>query len=187
MTFTPEVTLGQKVLDLTTQRHQLIANNIANINTPKYKRTDLSFAATLEDMAEKTKSVEVNSLPDLMNKELIATDLSRGKQLTYLHGNSGGDMGVEYSKNDLGFDYEWFKQGADTFNGVKERKSSVSDVINETNPILIKTKNSERLDGNNVNVDMEVAEMIKNTSYYNILTSMVSADFRIYRTIISAR
>ena len=55
MTFTPEVTLGQKVLDLTTQRHQLIANNIANINTPKYKRTDLSFAATLEEHNKNAK------------------------------------------------------------------------------------------------------------------------------------
>lgn len=186
MTFTPEVTLGQKVLDLTTQRHQLIANNIANANTPKYKRTDLSFAETLEDMAEKTKSVEVNSPADLIETS-VAADLSRGKQLTYLHGNSGGDLGIEYSRSNLNFDYQWYQQGAEIFTTPKERNPSVSEIISETNPILIKTKNSERLDGNNVNVDMEVSEMIKNTSFYNMLTSMVSGDFRIYRTIISAR
>jgi flagellar basal body rod protein FlgB len=60
-------------------------------------------------------------------------------------------------------------------------------MISDVKPVMIKTKNSERLDGNNVSVDLEVAEMIKNTSYYNLLVSVVSGDFRVYRTIISAR
>lgn len=187
MTFTPEVILGKKVLDLTTQRHQMIANNISNANTPKYKRTDLSFAETLETMAERTKEVETNTPPDLMTRDMVYADLSRGKKLTYLNGNSGGDLGVEFAKGSMGFDYEWYKQGAETFQTPREKNSTVNDIIDGTEAITIKTKNSERLDGNNVNVDLEVSEMIKNTSYYNMLTSIVSGDFRIYRTIISAR
>lgn len=187
MTFTPEVTLGKKVLDLTTQRHQMIANNISNANTPKFKRTDLSFSETLGEMAEKTKAVEVNTPPDLMTRDLIHADLSRGKKLTYLNGDSGGDLGVEFTRSEMNFDYQWYKHGEEIFQAPREKNMGVSDVINEAEPILIKTKNSERLDGNNVNVDLEVSEMIKNTSFYNMLTSMVSGDFRIYRTIISAR
>ncbi|MFN8575954.1 MAG: hypothetical protein U0354_03780 [Candidatus Sericytochromatia bacterium] len=187
MTFTPEVTLGKKVLDLTTQRHQMIANNISNANTPKFKRTDLSFSETLEIMAERSKSVEVNTPPDLLTRDQVYADLSRGKKLTYLNGDSGGDLGVEFTRSEMGFDYQWYKQGSEIFQTPREKNMSVSDVINETEPIIIKTKNSERLDGNNINVDLEISEMIKNTSFYNMLTSMVSGDFRMYRTIISAR
>lgn len=187
MTFTPEVVLGKKVLDLTTQRHQMIANNISNSNTPNFKRTDLSFAETLENVAERSKSLEVNTPPDLMTRDVVFADLSRGKKLTYLNGDSGGDLGVEFTKSEMNFDYQWYKQGAEIFQAPREKNPSLSEVINDTEPTIIKTKNSERLDGNNVNVDLEVSEMIKNTSYYNMLTSIVSGDFRIYRTIISAR
>jgi flagellar basal body rod protein FlgB len=190
MTYTPETVLGKKVLDLTTMRHQIISNNISNANTPNYKRVDLSFAETLGQMADKTRGVqanEVNTPPDLLTEQLIAADLSRGKELAFLHGKSDGDLGIDFSKNSISFDYQWYKGGADMGFNYSTKNLSQSDVINETSPILIKTKNSERLDGNNVNVDLEVAEMIKNTSYYNMITSIVSGDFRIYRTIISAR
>lgn len=185
MTFTVDTTLGQKVLDLTTQRHQMLANNIANVNTPNYKKKDLSFAQTLELMAERTKSVEVNTPPDLMIDS--ASDISRGKRLTYLHGNSNGDKGVEFSRSDTLFDYDWFKQGAELDITPKTKNPTKSDMINETGAIFTSSKSSERLDGNNVNIDLEVAEMIKNTSFYNMLSSIVAGDFRVYRTIISAR
>lgn len=187
MTYTPEVTLSQKVLDLTTMRHQLIANNIANANTPNFKKTDLSFSETLELMAERTKSVEVNTPSDLFDGSVVASDLSRGKKLTYLNAHSEGDLGIDYARGDLGFEYQWYKMGSEMSSSTKVKNPTKAEVISETEPIIIDTSNSERLDGNNVNVDLEVSEMIKNTSYYNMLTSIVSGDFRIYRTIISAR
>ncbi|MFN4151419.1 MAG: flagellar basal body rod protein FlgB [Candidatus Sericytochromatia bacterium] len=187
MTYTPEVTLSQKVLDLTTTRHQLIANNIANANTPNYKKTDLSFSETLELMAERTKSVEVNTPSDLFDGSVVAADLSRGKKLTYLNAESNGDLGIDFARGDLGFEYQWFKMGSEMSGSTRVKNPTKAEVISETEPIIIDTSNSERLDGNNVNVDLEVSEMIKNTSYYNMLTSIVSGDFRIYRTIISAR
>jgi flagellar basal-body rod protein FlgB len=187
MTFTPETVLGKKVLDLTTFRHQLIANNISNANTPNYKRTDVSFAQTLENLGDKKRSMEVNTPPDLLMRDVVASDIDRGKKLTYLQGNSEGDLGIDFARSSLSFDSEWFQQGRDVSMYPKDRNLTTSEVVDELEPTLVKTKNSERLDGNNVNVDLEVAEMIKNTSYYNMLTSIVSGDFRIYRTIISAR
>lgn len=187
MTFTPETVLGKKVLDLTTFRHQLIANNISNANTPKFKRTDVSFAQTLENLADKKKGIEVNTPPDLLMRDQVASDVSRGKKLTYLHGDGNGDMGIDFAKSSLSFDSQWYEHGQDISMYPKDRNLTTSEVVDELDPIMIKTKNSERLDGNNVNVDLEIAEMIKNTSYYNMLTSIVSGDFRIYRTIISAR
>jgi len=187
MTFTPETVLGKKVLDLTTLRHQLIANNIANANTPNFKRTDVSFAETLENLGDRKRGIEVNTPPDLLMRDQVADDISKGKKLTYLHGDGEGDLGVDFARGSLSFDSSWFTQGADSQIYPKDRNLNTSEVISDLEPIMVKTKNSERLDGNNVNVDLEIAEMIKNTSYYNMLTSIVSGDFRIYRTIISAR
>jgi flagellar basal-body rod protein FlgB len=187
MTYTPEVLLTQKVLDLTTTRHQLIANNIANANTPRFKKTDLSFSETLEVMGERVKSVEVNTPTDLIDGNTIASDLSRGKRLTYLNGNGNGDLGVDYTRSSLNFDYQWFQQGSEMLGATKVKNPTKAEIIAETEPIIMESKSSERLDGNNVNVDLEISEMIKNTSYYNMLTSIVSGDFRVYRSIISAR
>ena len=187
MTFTPETVLGKKVLDLTTLRHQLIANNISNANTPNFKRTDVSFAETLENLGDRKRGIEVNTPPDLLMREQVAGDVSKGKRLTYLTGQSEGDLGIDFARGSLSFDSTWFKQGNDLPNYPKDRNLTAAEVMDDLEPIMVKTKNSERLDGNNVNVDLEIAEMIKNTSYYNMLTSIVSGDFRIYRTIISAR
>lgn len=186
MALTPEVTLSKKVLDLTTLRHQLVVNNLANSNTPSYKRTDLSFTETLATMAERAGSVERNTPPDLLISDLA--DLSKGKHLAFFKGNTSGDMGVDFAKSSLLFDYGWFSGLGEEFSVTgKEKNLSREDIINNTEPIVIKTKDPERLDGNNVNVDIEISEMIKNTSYYNMLTSIVSGDFRVYRTIVTAR
>ena len=37
----------QRGLDCTTLRHQTIANNIANVNTPHYKRKEVTFEGEL--------------------------------------------------------------------------------------------------------------------------------------------
>lgn len=83
-----------------------------------------------------------------MTRDLIHADLSRGKKLTYLNGDSGGDLGVEFTRSEMNFDYQWYKHGEEIFQVPREKNMSVSDVINEAEPILIKTKNSERLDSN---------------------------------------
>lgn len=187
--YTPETIIGKKVLDLATARHQMIANNISNANTPKYKRTDISFAETLEDLGDRLNRIEEmkNTPPDLLTPDIIASDLSRGKALAFNYGKSSGDLGTDYARGNMQFDYKWHSNGGDIFPFNKDKNLSVNDMISDVKPVMIKTKNSERLDGNNVSVDLEVAEMIKNTSYYNLLVSVVSGDFRVYRTIISAR
>jgi flagellar basal body rod protein FlgB len=167
----------------------MIANNIANANTPKYKRTDISFAETLEELGTRLNRIEEmkNNPPDLLTPGIIASDLSRGKYLAFSYGKSSGDLGTDYARANMQFDYKFYSNGGDIFPLNKDKNLSLNEMISDVKPVIIKTKNSERLDGNNVSVDLEVAEMIKNTSYYNLLVSVVSGDFRIYRTIISAR
>ncbi|MCX7667139.1 MAG: flagellar basal body rod protein FlgB [Gemmataceae bacterium] len=52
--------LYQRVLDTAALRHKVIANNIANVNTPGFKRLDVSF------------------------EQLVARNLQRGESLTEL-------------------------------------------------------------------------------------------------------
>jgi flagellar basal-body rod protein FlgB len=47
--FRPEaLDLYEKMLDFTARRHRVIANNIANINTPGFRRAELEFADELK-------------------------------------------------------------------------------------------------------------------------------------------
>lgn len=41
-------TLLESMLDVSSVKHKVIANNIANVNTPGYKKMDVSFADQLE-------------------------------------------------------------------------------------------------------------------------------------------
>jgi flagellar basal-body rod protein FlgB len=45
---TPEMQLLQRYLDLTAFREQLVASNLANIDTPGYRTVDINFRAEME-------------------------------------------------------------------------------------------------------------------------------------------
>jgi flagellar basal-body rod protein FlgB len=45
----PTFAILQNSLDADMKRHELIANNIANVNTPGFKRSDVVFADRLQD------------------------------------------------------------------------------------------------------------------------------------------
>ena len=42
-----------KVLDATALRHRVLANNLANVNTPRYHRQDVDFGAELAEAVKK--------------------------------------------------------------------------------------------------------------------------------------
>lgn len=44
---TPNIKVLEKGLDATSLRQQVLANNIANVDTPDFKRSDVDFAAVL--------------------------------------------------------------------------------------------------------------------------------------------
>lgn len=55
-----------KVLDLLAQRHRVIANNVANVNTPGYHTKDIDFKDIISQLIDKKESVlsEPASKPD---------------------------------------------------------------------------------------------------------------------------
>lgn len=47
--FGPQVNSYQRALSKATQRHSLLTENLANVNTPGYKRKDLDFNIELDE------------------------------------------------------------------------------------------------------------------------------------------
>lgn len=66
--FSPDLDNYSKAMSRTTLRQSLLTNNIANVNTPGYKRKDVSFNMTLEG-AQKN----LGALPD---DDAVITDQS---------------------------------------------------------------------------------------------------------------
>jgi flagellar basal-body rod protein FlgB len=116
-----------KSADAASLRHQVIANNIANVNTPGFKRSDVVFASELE-----------NAIRQL--------DQSPGAKPI-----SGG-----------------------------------SDPLAQVLPRVVQERNtSSRLDGNNVDIDVEMAELGRNTLWYNAVSQQITWQYRLLRTAIN--
>ncbi len=113
-----------KAADASALRNKAIANNMANIDTPGYKRQDVSFAANLEEALRHSR---FESLDDKVGS--IRMDRLKGKQFT----------------DSEGYSY--------------------------------------RLDGNNVDIDTENAELAKNNILYNGLTQSLTAEFQNIRAV----
>ncbi|EOC99312.1 flagellar basal body rod protein FlgB [Caldisalinibacter kiritimatiensis] len=123
------IDIMKKALDGTWQRHEAITNNIANVNTPGYKRIEVNFEAELKNALQKD-----------------------GLSL----------------------------------NTTNEKHISKNDTLNSFNPTVKRDYSySTRKDGNNVNIDVESAELAKNTIMYNSLIRQVSNEFRKIKMVLN--
>lgn len=123
------INLKSKALDGSWLRNQLMANNLANANTPGFKRQDVDFQKVLQDF------------------------LGQG-QLRMVRTNDKHLPLVQDSAEEIAFSVD------------KEYGTSV------------------RRDENNVNVDVEMAELAKNQLYYSTVVDSVNSDIRKLRTAI---
>ena len=106
------------------QKNSAIANNIANVNTPGYKRQTVNFQEVLRNQMDMNEAVKLK----LTNPK-------------HMDPNLNTDFSVE--------------------------------TINDT---------SYRVDDNNVDIDVENAEMAKNTIYYNAVVNQVNGQFNRLKT-----
>jgi flagellar basal-body rod protein FlgB len=120
----------QKIgLDGSWMRNEAIANNMANVNTPGYKRQDVSFE---------------NLLKDYLDQNQIGLKTTNSRHLE-LHGGMSGDLEPELTRE---------------------------------------SQTSFRKDKNNVDMDIEMAEMTKNSLYYNSLVTQVNNQFRRIKLVV---
>ncbi len=116
----------KKALDGTWLRNEAISNNIANVNTPGYKRVTVEFE---------------NMLKGQMDASGVQLSVTNDKHI----GN-----------------------GSDNFQPL----------------VQIDRSTSTRKDGNNVNIDVEMGDLAKNSIMYDGLIRQISREFRSIKTII---
>lgn len=121
--------LLEKALDATWAKNEVISNNIANIDTPGYKRQDINFQEYLNAA---------------MKKDAIAGIVTDPKHIPINSNNSGVKIKVTNDNN----------------------------------------ATSMRLDGNNVDIDSEMAELAKNQILYNSYTTLLNKHYNKLKTAI---
>jgi flagellar basal-body rod protein FlgB len=126
----------EAALDATSARSHVIANNIANADTPNYKAQRLKF----EDILTQEFNQGESSMLPLRRTNALHLPASGIEVL-----RNNGQVGVIYTDDSTTY----------------------------------------RLDGNNVDIDQEMAEQSKNAIQYSTLTELISRRFASLRTIIS--
>lgn len=124
--------MTEKALDAAWMRNEAISNNIANVNTPGFKKSYVRFEELLSDAADKFQISGIKK------------------------------------------DERFLPIGKDT-------KFTVSPEI------AVEEFTSMRRDGNNVDVDVEMAELAKNTIKYNALIAQLSKEFTKIKLAINGR
>ncbi|MCI5856051.1 MAG: flagellar basal body rod protein FlgB [Agathobacter sp.] len=115
-----------KAADASWTRESLITNNIANVNTPNYKRRDLDFESVLNEQLGSCKH-------ESLDAKMHTVDLSQLNPMIYTDHAS-----LSY-----------------------------------------------RLDGNNVDIDTEEAELASEQIKYQALTTSISKEFSRMKSVIS--
>ena len=108
-------TLLEKMLDVSSVKHKVIANNIANVNTPGYKKMDVSFADQLEKVLNEAST---NKFDALQPKIVISKEDTSG---TVRNDGNNVDMDKEVSalvKNTLTYSI-YTQLLAKKFEGIK--------------------------------------------------------------------
>ncbi len=125
----PQIGLMSRGLDVSHFRQGLIANNIANADTPNYKRRDVNFS------------------------EAMDAALTR-RERTGLQKNHPLHIGSKTSK------------------GGELKAVETGDT-------------RTRLDGNNVDIEVEMAKLAGNSLYYQTISRLLSARYGILEKIIN--
>lgn len=124
-----------KAMDAAMLRDTVIANNIANVDTPRFKRREVIFEQKL--------------------KKVLDNQSNHGKLNIY---NS--------RQNELNAISSW-----------QDLEPSLVEVNDE----------SYRNDGNNVDIDIEMAKRTKNELYYDVMAQSVNHEIRLLRLAITGK
>ena len=122
------VNVLDKAADASWMRQEAISNNIANVNTPGYKRQDVAFEDSLQEA--------------ISNSRYRSTD----EKVANL---SKADLRIRSYTDSSGFSY--------------------------------------RLDGNNVDIDFEMADLAKNQIYYNAMAKKLGGYIQGVKNVISSK
>jgi flagellar basal-body rod protein FlgB len=154
------IEINTLALDGLAARHKALSANIANADTPGYQRTDITFEGQL---------AQIVSVENSKQQEKEANSAG----LTY----SPNSIGQIASSENLGSLLSRANASYNMFND-SASYSSFNPEISNTNDPPVKT------DGNNVNIEYEMAELAKNGTKYTAITTLQEEAFRGLQDII---
>jgi flagellar basal body rod protein FlgB len=151
---------GMNALSL---KQKTTAQNLANANTPGYKRQMVAFNHVLA--------------------EQMGDGLGIGDPPPAAMPQSGPewDLGIQFAKSNFAFDQLWGEGKAPVAPLGGPEPAAPFTVSVTTDP------GAMRVDGNGVAIEREVGEMHKNAGQYNLLATRASGEFKILTTILQAR
>lgn len=156
----PMVHALERSLDGFSLRHQAIAQNIANVNTPGYVKQDVSFEQSLVDaLVEETAPRGASSDPLDPNTDVAQIPGSVEFKLGNLHPLIGASVTEPHNAPLLTWQPHMAKSG----------------------------EPAQRLDGNRTPVETEVSGMVSNAVKYNAIVAVIQKEFGILRTIAQAK
>ena len=129
---TSVIDVSSRALAAANLRHEVLSNNIANVNTPNFKRSHVRF----EDLLKKELGLEDDPLMKVVRTH------DRHLPIPY-HGKTHAFIEQESTTN-------------------------------------------MRLDGNNVDIDIEMADVAKNQLYYNAMANQISSHIGKLKSVITS-
>lgn len=147
-------------------KHQVIANNLANVNTPGFQRMDVSFSTVLDELFSDEPTPAMPTESGSLHRRMATGDLNAGfMQASYQFDEAWGQMGPQAPVS-AAFDME--------------PKPTMKRLMAQTPGVM-------RLDGNGVSVEREVGEMVRNSMMYNLFSQKASGSIKTLKEIIQAR
>lgn len=157
----PTVKALERSLDGFSLRHQAIANNIANINTPGYVKQEVNFEQSLLAALQEDQAPKGNSLDPLdPNADITGMGQIDGIKLNNMRGSIAGANVTDIHNNPL---VTWQPHMA---------RSS---------------EPAQRLDGNRTPVETEMSSMVSNAAKYQAVAVVVQKEFGILKNIAQAK
>ena len=141
------VNLLQKGLSAAWTRNTVIRNNLANIETPGFKASDVQFETLMAQAIEKSERSDYNG--------------------TKTHPNhiGGGEGFVAATTHEKHYNF-----------GAAADKDI--DPLSVNARVIRREGTSMRMDGNNVDVEVENVKLAQNSIYYDALLAKVNSELR---------
>lgn len=107
-----QITLLTKVMDFAAARHAVLANNLANVNTPGFKRSDLEFKDALLKAVDNKDVSEIRQLkPEVVedNIQPVRADGNNVSSHTEMTAMTQNELLFQTSARFLSMKYQFLK------------------------------------------------------------------------------
>lgn len=124
MLFSNTISLLEKALDYSSTKQTIIADNIANVDTPNYKAKDVQFKDVLNaEMNKGVKAYRTDKRHYSFNSSHPSSKITTRNNIRYNH--NGNSVDVDYEMTELAKNQLYYHAMTDLINGKFQTLQSV--------------------------------------------------------------